>query len=90
MKTVELPLFPGYVFCHITPEQRLPLLTIPGVVGFVSENGAPVPLRDSDVAAIRAVLQAESGTKMGLSTLGRNRLALPWGPLADAEEVEVG
>ena len=33
-KSVELPLFPGYVFCRLNPRFRLPLMTIPGVMSF--------------------------------------------------------
>jgi transcription antitermination factor NusG len=41
LKSVELPLFPGYVFCKLHPEHRLPLLTIPGVLHFVGIGKSP-------------------------------------------------
>src|SRR5580700_8392089 len=34
-KLVEQFLFPGYVFCRLDVEHRLPVLTAPGVVGLV-------------------------------------------------------
>ena len=53
---VELPLFPGYLFVHITLEERLKVLQIPGVVGIVSSRGEPVPLPDTDLQRLRLSL----------------------------------
>src|SRR5579863_2483916 len=52
-KSVELPLFPGYVFCRLNPEFRLPLLTIPGVMSFVGIGKVPVPIEEAEIAAIK-------------------------------------
>jgi len=35
VKQVELPLFPGYSFCQFDVNDRLPILTTPGVIGIV-------------------------------------------------------
>src|SRR4030088_2704558 len=43
-KVVALPLFPGYVFCRLDPQYRLPVLTIPGVVSFVGVGKIPCPI----------------------------------------------
>jgi transcription antitermination factor NusG len=45
-KSVDVPLFPGYVFCRVDPEFRLPLLTIPGVLSFVGIGKVPAPIDD--------------------------------------------
>lgn len=58
-KSVELPLFPGYVFCRLDPRLRLPVLTIPGVLHFVGIGRVPVPIEPSEIAAVR--LAVESG-----------------------------
>jgi transcription antitermination factor NusG len=57
-KSVELPLFPGYVFCRLNPEFRLPLLTIPGVLGFVGIGRVPAPIEDTEIAAIQTAIGA--------------------------------
>ena len=57
-KTVEFPLFPGYVFCRLLPERRMPLLTIPGVLHFVGIGKTPLPIDDAEVSAIRAAVQS--------------------------------
>src|SRR5580692_3276266 len=58
LKWVEMPLFPGYVFCRLDPAQRLALLTIPGVVDFVSSGKLPVPMDDAEVASVQAAVRS--------------------------------
>lgn len=56
---VDLPLFPGYLFCRLKNEEsRLPILTIPGVLHFVGIGKIPVPIDDWEVAAIQAAIQS--------------------------------
>jgi transcription antitermination factor NusG len=57
-KSVEMPLFPGYVFCRLNPEFRLPLLTIPGVMGFVGIGKVPVAIEEAEITAIQAAVGA--------------------------------
>ena len=48
------PLFPGYIFCQFDAQKRLPILVTPGVVGVVGRGRIPVPIEDSEIAAIPA------------------------------------
>jgi transcription antitermination factor NusG len=51
-KELDLVLFPGYVFVHLDLKDRLRVLQVPSVVRFVSFNGYPAPLPDSDIEAL--------------------------------------
>ena len=55
LKRAELPLLPGYVFCRLDPEYRLPVLITPGVVHVVSFGGLPCQVSETEIEAIRAV-----------------------------------
>ncbi|HUJ94122.1 MAG TPA: UpxY family transcription antiterminator [Terriglobales bacterium] len=55
-RQVELPLFPSYVFIRIALKDRLRVLTLPSVVQFVSFNGRPAQLPESEIAALRSGL----------------------------------
>jgi transcription antitermination factor NusG len=55
---VELPLFPGYVFCRFNPADRLPILTAPGVVQIVGVGKVPAPVDDNELAAVRRILDS--------------------------------
>lgn len=59
---VDLPLFPGYVFCRLDVEHRLPVLTTPGVVRIIGLGKMPVPVEEAEMAAVQAV--ASSGLLM--------------------------
>jgi transcription antitermination factor NusG len=58
-KDLELPLFPGYVFCRFDPCHRLPVLTTPGVLSVVGIGKALCPVDTEEIAAIQ--LLARSG-----------------------------
>ncbi|MBZ5594942.1 MAG: UpxY family transcription antiterminator [Acidobacteriia bacterium] len=57
-KTVEQFLFPGYVFSRLNPHDRLPVLTVPGVVGLVGFGKTPSPIPDRDIENIRTMVQS--------------------------------
>lgn len=50
---LQLPLFPGYVFVHITLRDRLRVLQVPGVVRLVGFDGHLSALPDEEIEAIR-------------------------------------
>jgi len=51
-KELDLALFPGYVFVHMDLKDRLRVLQLPSVVRFVSFNGRPAPLPDSEIESL--------------------------------------
>jgi transcription antitermination factor NusG len=60
IKEVELPLFPGYLFCRLTPKQRtLPLLMTPGVRGIVGFGNEPTPIPDFEIEAVQAIVKSK-------------------------------
>lgn len=86
-KSVEVPLFPGYVFCRLNPDRRLPLLTIPGVMHFVGIGKAPVAIEEAEIDAIRrAVESGLSAEPWPFLEVGQ-RVRLESGPLAGLEGI---
>lgn len=55
-KQIDLPLFPGYVFCRFDPAWRLPVLTTPGVLQVVGNGKLPVPVEDREIEALKMVV----------------------------------
>lgn len=82
VKVSRLPLFPGYVFCRLDIQRRLPLLTIPGVLHFVTIGRAPAVIDEQEIAGIQAAVQsglaAEPWPYVGVG----ERVRLEEGPLA--------
>jgi transcription antitermination factor NusG len=58
-KVLDLPLFPGYVFCSFNARKRLPILTTPGVVNIVGAGNIPEPVDLSEIRSVQTI--AESG-----------------------------
>jgi transcription antitermination factor NusG len=54
IKLLEVPLFPGYIFCQMNPaQQRGQVLSAPGVVQIVGIGNTPVPVDPSEMAAVQ-------------------------------------
>lgn len=56
VKEVEVPLFPGYLFCRFDVQNRLPILKIPGMVQIVGYNRQPVSVDEQEIAAIQTLV----------------------------------
>ena len=58
IKELEMPLFCRYVFCRFHAEDRLRVLTTPGVEYVVGTGKVPVPISDDQIAALEAVMKS--------------------------------
>lgn len=55
--TLDLPLFPGYIFVHIKRAERSCVLSVPGALAVVGGTGGePAPLPDEAIHALRTGL----------------------------------
>ena len=61
-RTIEEPLFPGYMFACLLPESfhRISVLRTNGVVGLVGMRGVGTPIPENEIRAIRQVLQSSA------------------------------
>jgi transcription antitermination factor NusG len=90
LKSVELPLFPGYLFCRLDPQHRLPLLTIPGVLHFVGIGKTPAPIEDAEITAIQTAVRSGLWTEPWPFLEIGQRVRLNDGPLTGLEGILVG
>jgi transcription antitermination factor NusG len=56
--TLDMPLFPGYVFVHLPHAERMRVLTLPNVLYFVGSGSSPAVLSDEEIAWIGRGLQS--------------------------------
>jgi transcription antitermination factor NusG len=59
VKQVELPLFPGYLFCRFELNNRRPLIVTPGVLQIVGVGKSPAPLDDAEISALQLAAASE-------------------------------
>lgn len=75
-KIIEKSLFPGYVFCRFNPNNRLPVLSVPGVVGIVGVGPVPSAIEEVEIERVRAMVRS------GLSVI-------PWPYLREGDMVYI-
>jgi transcription antitermination factor NusG len=60
VQTVNVPLFPGYLFVHIDlwSSRKLDVLKAPGVTKFVGDRSGPLPIEGSEIEDIQGLLHS--------------------------------
>ena len=89
VKQVELPLFPGYLFCQFDVNDRLPILTTPGVIGIVGAGKTPVPVDIEEIEAIRAILRSGLAAQPWPLLRVGAKVYIERGPLAGLEGIVI-
>ena len=57
---VELPLFPGYVFCRSERFRLLPILQTPGVIDVLRAGNSPIPVASEEIEALQRAIGANA------------------------------
>ena len=63
VKEVELPLFPGYLFCRFNPLDRFPILSTPGVLSVVGIGKVPQLVEEHEIEQIQSILASGMQTQ---------------------------
>lgn len=85
--TLDLPLFPGYVFVRLALRDRLRVVQIPSVVRLVGFGGLPTALPDAEMEILQAgLLQSANAEPHPFLAVGR-RVRITGGPFAGLEGV---
>ena len=71
-KQIDWPLFPGYCFVKLAPDDRLPVLKCTGVVNIVSFNGEMALIPDHEIDSIRQLRRDRSAVRSVSAHQGRH------------------
>lgn len=85
-KQVLVPLFNGYMFVHITPEDFTQIRMVEGVVNFVRSEGKYATIKENQIETIRTFI--DTGYHMeGLADTFApgEKVKITFGPLKDCE-----
>ena len=82
---VEMPLFPGYLFCRFDPQDRLPILKTPGVAQIVGVGRIPVPVSEGEISALQALVSSGLPSRPWQFLHAGDRVRIEAGPLQGAE-----
>jgi transcription antitermination factor NusG len=87
--SLHLPLFPSYVFVRIDAEERVRVLSVPGVLTIVNGTGGePAPLPDAEIEALREGVEERRVEPHSLLTAGE-RARIRKGAFAGMEGIVV-
>ncbi len=88
-KEIELPLFPGYVFCRFDPHCQMPVLSSPGVTSIVGFDGTPARVEDAEITAVQAVIHSGLPAQPWPFLKAGQPVRVVCGSLADVEGIVV-
>src|ERR1017187_468659 len=60
MKEIELPLFPGYLFCRFDLSHRFRILNAPGVARIVSAGPNPIPISETEIRSVKPLVASKT------------------------------
>lgn len=86
---LQLPLFPGYVFCRFDATRRFPIISTPGVVSIVGFGNDPAVIPDHEIQAIETVLSSGLATEPCPFLREGQRVRVTHGSLKDVEGILV-
>lgn len=85
VKTLEMPLFTGYLFCRFDVEGRLPILQTPGIVSILGKGRIPLPVDPSQIENIRVAVHSGQGLQPWPRLEVGRRVRVEFGPLRGVE-----
>jgi transcription antitermination factor NusG len=81
VKVMDLPLFPGYLFCRLDLASRLPLVTTPGFLYIVGVGKTPQPVDEAEILAVHSVMRSGVPVTPWPSLVVGQKVRLQHGPL---------
>jgi len=86
-KELEVPLFPGYLFCRFNPLERLPILKTPGMISIVGSARMPIPVDASEIIALRTLVNSDVPRQPWPFLKVGQRVRIEYGALAGLEGI---
>ena len=91
VKEIEVPLFPGYLFCRFDPLDRLiPVLSTPGVSRIVAAGKAPIPVAEEEMEAVSRIVQSGIAAEPWPFLSAGCHVSIERGPLAGLDGILTG
>ena len=86
-RSIELPLFPGYVFCRLDQARRLPVLSTSGVLHIVGIGKAPVAVEPAELEAVWRIVHSDLLSNPWPHLEAGQMVVIEAGPLAGIEGI---
>jgi len=87
VKTLKLPLFPGYLFCRFRPGERVGVLDAPAVIQVLGIGRIPIPVTDAEIEAIQKMVASSLTLTPWPYLRSGQRIRIEHGPLAGIDGI---
>jgi transcription antitermination factor NusG len=85
-KTIEVPLFPNYLFVYTTNQERVKQLDISGVARYVTHCGKPVTVSQQEIEIVEKMV-AKSDISVESDLIERDIVKIVEGPFTGLEGI---
>lgn len=89
IKKLELPLFPGYLFCRFALPDRFKVLNAAGVAQIVGIGKDPVPIGETEIRSIQTLVASKMALTPWPYLKAGQQIRIDNGPLAGVEGVVI-
>lgn len=89
IKKLNSPLFPGYLFCRLDPNRRLPVLETPGVEYILGGQKAPEPVPYREIEALQKLSESGANARPWPYLKAGHKVAIRFGAFAGVEGLVV-
>ena len=80
-RAFDLPLFPGYVFCHFDTTACLPVLSTPSVTKILGSGRTPIPIEDSEITSLQIAVREKLSVQSHPYLERGSQVSITEGPL---------
>ncbi len=85
IQTLEVPLFPGYLFSRFDPLVKVHVLNVPGVAQIVGLGNTPAPVSEAEIEAIKVLIASRLEAVPHPYLRAGQTVRIERGPLAGVE-----
>ena len=89
VKTLDLPVFPGYLFCRFDLQHRVRVLSVPAVARIVGTGPVPEPVSESEIRSVQLLVASKLALSPWPCVRAGQRVCIDRGPLAGVEGIIV-
>lgn len=89
VKTLQVPMFSGYLFCRFTMLDRVRVLNAAGVAQIVGTGNTPVPISEAEIRSVQTLVTSKVACAPWPYLQTGQRVSIDSGPLAGVEGVIV-
>ncbi len=87
VKALDIPVFPGYLFCRFGPGEHFKVLDAPAVVQILGFGAAPTPVSEAEIEAVQTIVSSRLKITPWPYLRSGQRIRIKQGPLSGLDGI---